>query len=244
MEKRIIKKDRTGGISSALRELSRSGMNPLWLVFKVLTKLVIFARILAPYAQGLRRKMIKRNIKCMKFILIIFCVVLALSFTGCVSFAPPSPMVTYGGPQTTPEGSSEVAIAVGAGVALFEGAHSGGHGWFARYKYGLTKKLDLGIDAIGIVHSDKGTLTMKVASRYQLSDHIRLEGGIGAADDSDGKSINGDLAITVGTINKENSWNYYSSLRMGFAKGFAGNAAFSDNVASNDTIAPPDAMIC
>ena len=139
--------------------------------------------------------------------IVILC--LAIISAGCVSFAPPSPLVTYGGPKTTEKGTSEVAIAMGTGFALFENAHSGGQGWFGRYKYGIDDKFDIGVDAVGIVRSDKGTLTAKLAGRYQVEEDLRLEGGIGVADDSDGKGLNSDLGLTWGTINASCCLQYW-----------------------------------
>jgi hypothetical protein len=124
---------------------------------------------------------------------------------------------------------------------LFEGSHSGGIGWFGRYKYGLCEKFDLGIDAIGFAHSDNSTFTTKLTARYQLRKNLRLEGGIGVADDSDGKSVNSDLGLTLGTPENENPWNTYATLRFGYAMGLPGNAVFSDD--ESDSIAPPDAGI-
>ncbi|MGI9552999.1 MAG: hypothetical protein ACR2MT_17470 [Aurantibacter sp.] len=114
---------------------------------------------------------------------------------SCVTIAPPSPLVTYGGPKTTPKKVSEAAVAVGTAVALFDGAHAGAWGWFGRYKYGISEKVDLGIDFSGASRNDGGYIGAKLASRYQLTDRSRLEFGIGAADDSDGKSLNTDLPI-------------------------------------------------
>ena len=168
---------------------------------------------------------------------------LALLSCSCVSFAPPSPLLTYGGPQTTPESSSEVAVGVGTAVALFEGAHSGAQGWFARYKYGLSDKFDLGMDWVGAKRNEGLLLSTKIASRYQLSENQRIELGIGVADDSDGKSINGDVAFTVGTTKNE-FWNYYASLRLGYAQGYPGNAIFGNQPTLNqDTLTPPNTFI-
>jgi len=164
-------------------------------------------------------------------------------FSGCVTFAPPSPMLTYGGPQTTTRGTSDAAVALGTGVALFQEGHSPGQGWFGRYKYGLSDKWDIGIDAIGLSHSDLFTFTTKIATRYQVHPNLRLEGGVGVADDSNGKSINSDLGLTWGTDSKEKVWNYYASLRAGYAKGFAGNSFAQGKSPSNDTVAPSDAAI-
>ena len=175
----------------------------------------------------------------------LFSSLLILGLSGCVTFAPPSPMMTYGGPQTTMKGTSDAAIALGTGVALFQEGHAPGQGWFGRYKYGLNNKWDLGIDAVGFSHSELFTFTTKVAVRYQLCPNFRLEGGLGAADDSNGKSINSDFGLTWGTISKERAWNYYASLRTGYAKGFAGNSVLngSYSLSSSDTLVPPDAII-
>lgn len=172
-------------------------------------------------------------------------VVLLLSsmfFTSCVMFAPPSPMLTYGGPETTPKKSSELALGLGTAGVRFEGAHTPAQGWFGRYKYGLSHKLDIGLDMLGARRNGGQYFGVKSIGRYQLTDYSRLEVGIGAADDSDGKSINGDMVFTVGTT-RDKEWNYYSSLRYGYSKGFAGNAAFADDSPVNqfDNIVPPNA---
>ncbi|HEY9166797.1 MAG TPA: hypothetical protein VIS48_11605 [Candidatus Kryptonia bacterium] len=168
----------------------------------------------------------------------ISCIALLLSgLIGCTTFAPPSPLMTFGGPKTVQESHSEAAVAVGTGFGLFPGAHSGAMGWFGRYKRGVTDKFDLGVDAVGVVRSDKGTLTAKVAGRYQLRPRLRLELGLGAADDSDGKSLNGDIGLTVGTIDRE-FWNYYASLRLGAAKGYPGNIFGTGDIAPTDALFP------
>ncbi len=173
--------------------------------------------------------------------MLLLCKVLLLS--GCVTFAPPSPMLTYGGPSTTDAGKSEAVLAFGTGVALFEGAHAGAQGWFGRYKYGVSSRTDVGIDILGAKRNEGLYLSLKGAARYQLQEHLRFEVGAGVADDSDGKSINGDIALTVGTT-KDKSWNYYSSLRLGYAKGYPGDVIFADETPlAEDMIAPPDAMI-
>lgn len=167
----------------------------------------------------------------------------ALLLGGCVTFAPPSPMVTYGGPETTEAGKSEAVLAFGTGVALFEGAHAGAQGWFGRYKYGIGPRTDLGLDVLGANRNDGLFLSLKAAARYQLKERLRFEAGIGVADDSDGKSINGDVALTFGTV-KDKNWNHYSSFRLGYAKGYPGDAIFSDSTPlPEDMIAPPDAII-
>lgn len=159
---------------------------------------------------------------------------------GCVVFAPPSPFVTYGGPETTPEAQSEVGLALGTGATLFEDGHSGGMGYLLRYKYGVSKNYDIGVDAIGITRSDKGTFTAKLANRYRLNENWRLEGAIGIADDSEGKSLNGDVAITWGTLPgilpEQKAWNLYSSLRLGAAKGYPGNIFGSGEEVPSDAL--------
>lgn len=157
------------------------------------------------------------------FFRLVFIFLFMMTTQGCVVFAPPAPMVTFGGPETTPHGQSEVGLGIGSGAVLFEGAHSGGIGYLLRYKYGLTEKYDLGVDAIGVARADKSTYTIKVANRYQLSPNWRLEGGIGVADDSDGKSLNGDAGITWGTLAENKPWNFYSTFRLGAAKGYPGD---------------------
>lgn len=180
--------------------------------------------------------------KSIAFFRLIF-IIPALS--SCITFAPPAPLLTYGGPKTTPNGTSEAAIAVGTGAALFDGAHTGAQGWFGRYKYGLSERTDLGIDLAGASRSDGNQyLGVKIASRYQITNQSRFELGIGAADDSDGKSLNTDVAITVGTI-KEKTWNYYSSLRFSYAKGYPGNSITlpGQSKLQEDSIAPPNTVI-
>lgn len=158
-----------------------------------------------------------------RFLILILVGALAVAVQGCVVFAPPAPMVTFGGPQTAPEGQSEVAAGIGSGVVLFDDAHTGGMGYLLRYKYGITGKYDLGVDAIGVTRSDKATYTIKFANRYQLAPNWRLEGGLGIADDSDGKSLNGDAGITWGTLPQNKPWNLYSTFRLGAAKGYPGD---------------------
>ena len=177
------------------------------------------------------------------FLIILFSGLLILGLSSCVTFAPPSPMVTYGGPGTTVKGTSDAAVALGTGVARFQGGHAPGQGWFGRYKYGIGNKWDIGIDAIGFSHSESLAFTTKIAARYQVHPNFRLEGGLGVADDSNGKSINSDLGLTVGTNSDERLWNFYATLRVGYARGFAGNSFAQGNTPSNDTIAPPDALI-
>ena len=163
--------------------------------------------------------------------------------SGCVVFAPPPPMITGGGPQTIAKKHVETAIATGTGVALFEGAHAGGHGWLGRWRYGLNDQFDLGADIMGVQHASRGTFTLKIAGRYRASPVTRLEAAFGAADDSNGKSLHAELGLTMGRIQEDRFWNRYISFRIAGAKGFAGDVIFSDGPSlSEDKIAPPDAL--
>ena len=157
--------------------------------------------------------------------------------TGCVTMAAPPPMATLGGSHVASAGHSEVGIALGNGWSLFPGAHAGGSGWLGRWRQGLGDGFDLGLDAMGVIHGDQGTVTAKVAGRYELSKHLRLEAGFGGADDSSGKSLNADLGLTLGTEKPRRSWNYYASLRLAGAKGYPGD------IFGTGTTAPPDDLL-
>lgn len=171
-------------------------------------------------------------------------VVLSALLSGCVVFAPPPPMITGGGPATIAKNHAETAIATGTGVALFEGAHAGGHAWLGRWRYGINDRFDLGADIMGVQHASRGTFTLKIAGRYQTTSTSRFEAAIGAADDSNGKSLHAELGLTVGREREDRSWNRYMSLRLAAAKGFSGDVVFSDTPsAPEDRIAPPDALI-
>jgi hypothetical protein len=65
-------------------------------------------------------------------------------------------------------------------MSLFPGAHYGGAGWLGRWRQGLGGGFDLGLDAMGVQHGDQGAIDLKIAGRYQLSSHVRLEVGVGA----------------------------------------------------------------
>ncbi|MBX2818279.1 MAG: hypothetical protein KTR29_01320 [Rhodothermaceae bacterium] len=168
----------------------------------------------------------------------------SILLSGCVVFAPPPPMITGGGPRTIPKNHSETAIAVGTGVTLFSGAHAGGDAWLGRWRYGLSDQFDLGADIMGARHASRGTVTLKIAGRYQASSTTRLEAAFGAADDSNGKSLHAELGFTLGRIKEDRFWNRYISFRVAGAKGYPGDVIFSDQTPDpEDKIAPPDAFI-
>lgn len=176
-----------------------------------------------------------------KLITFLF-LILVLFSSSCVTIAPPPPMATMGGPGTTPKSSSEMALAVGTGAALFKGAHTGSQGWFARYKYGLSDKVDIGMDWTGANGNNGLYLGAKFATRYQLAKNHRVELGLGAGDHSSGKSLNGDIAYTMGTT-KNPIWNYYTSARLAYAHGYPGNAILADEFSGGDTLVPPNTFI-
>lgn len=142
--------------------------------------------------------------------------------------------MTVGGPATAPAGGAEVGLGAGSGGSLFPGEHATGHGWFGRYRYGLSERADLGVDLLGVTQSDNAALTGKLALRYRLRPHWRIEGGVGVADASNGKSANVDLGLTVGSLRPERWWDYYGSIRVSAAHGYPGS------LVGNGDKAPPD----
>jgi hypothetical protein len=167
----------------------------------------------------------------------LFIATFAASMAGCRIMAPPAPMMTMGSPATAPAGGAEMAIGLGTGASLFPGGHGTGHGWFGRYRYGLGQRLDLGMDLVGAGYGDDRTLTGKLALRYRVSPHWRIEAGLGAADDSNGKSANADVGVTVGSIRPDWWWDYYGAVRVGGAYGLHG-----DILGSGDEAPPSDAL--
>ncbi|SRR5579871_4011748 len=172
--------------------------------------------------------------------ILVLAALIAAAFTlgGCVTMSAPPPLATFGGPETVPAGQSEAGLAVGTGFSLFPSGHDGGDAWFGRWRQGLGDRFDLGLDVMGLRYSDKGSLTLKLAGRYGLDPHWRLEAGIGTADDSNGRSLNAELGITLGTVGAEKPWNYYTSLRFAGAHGFPGGF-----FGSGDSAPPDDAMV-
>jgi hypothetical protein len=84
----------------------------------------------------------------------------------------------------------------------------------------VSDRIDLGFDVLADNQSDGSFgATAKVAVRYQVNPGFRLEGGLGAADEGDGRSVNADLAATIGTRNPDSMWNYYTSFRLAVSHG-------------------------
>ena len=63
----------------------------------------------------------------------------------------------------------------------------------------MSNRIDLGFDFLADNQSDGSFgATAKAAMRYQVNAGFRLEGGLGAADEGDGRSVNADLAAVIG----------------------------------------------
>jgi hypothetical protein len=159
---------------------------------------------------------------------------LAVSFSASAQATPSSdcklraalpPLATFGGPATAARGQTDLGI----GVGVFGEDHGqacaidtvGATDWFTRWRRGVGGDTDLGFDAQVYSEGD-GTLTgtTKVAARLQATPGLRLEGGMGAAESGDGRSVNGDLAAMIGTHDHpDNTWNYYAALRLAASHG-------------------------
>jgi hypothetical protein len=141
---------------------------------------------------------------------------------NCNLIASPPPLATFGGPATAAPGHTELGVGVGlyAELLLPPCGHGGGTDWFARWRRGVSNRIDLGFDVLADNQSDGSFgATAKVAVRYQVNPGFRLEGGIGAADEGDGRSVNADLAAVIGTRNLDKTWNYDTSFRLAGSHG-------------------------
>jgi len=122
----------------------------------------------------------------------------ATASPNCKLIASPPPLATFGGPATATRGYTELALAVGGYAELPPSPcdHGGGTDWFARWRRGLSNRIDLGFDVVGDQQSDGSFgATAKVAVRYQVNPGFRLEGGLGAADEGDGRSGHGSSIV-------------------------------------------------
>lgn len=90
-----------------------------------------------------------------------------------------------------------------------------------RWRRGVSSRIDLGFDFEVDNHSGGAVGgTAKLAMRYQVTKGFRIEGGVGTADTGfAGRSVNADLAATIGTTNSDKTWNYYTSLRFAGSHG-------------------------
>ncbi|MGA3009143.1 MAG: hypothetical protein ABSD72_02665 [Terracidiphilus sp.] len=146
--------------------------------------------------------------------------------TACVDRAALPPLATFGGPATAAPGHTELGLAVGYFAEALNGSCTitdvaGASDWFMRWRRGMTRRTDLGFDLLIADHANGNQeATGKIAMRYQATRGLRLEGGIGAADGGDGRAVNGDLAAVIGTHgHPENTWNYYTSIRLAGSHG-------------------------
>jgi hypothetical protein len=158
--------------------------------------------------------------------------------TGCVSFAVPPPAFTFGGPATAARRESQFGFGAGSGASLFPGAHSGGTGWFGRWRIGLSDRLETGVDVFGMARGDKGTFTGKLAGKLQLRPLLAFEIGLGAADDSDGKSLGADLGAIVGGQAGRSAWAPYGALRVS-----GGLAVTERRDDEGNVLTPPHALL-
>jgi hypothetical protein len=146
--------------------------------------------------------------------------------TACQYKAAFPPLATFGGPATATPGHTELGLSVGAFAQGLNGSCTitdvaGASDWFTRWRRGMTSRTDLGFDfLLNIDPNGNEEGTIKGAMRYQATRGLRLEGGIGTADGGEGRAVNGDLAAVIGT-NKhpENTWNYYTSIRLAGSHG-------------------------
>ena len=158
---------------------------------------------------------------------------------GCKDVAPLPPVLTLVGPGTTPARANEVAFAAGAWGNLFPApcAHETGVNWFGRWDLGLTHRLDWGFDFQGTEHSSFQSLSATMTARYELLKNLRLETGIGLGDDTEGKSLTGEVGATMGIPGgKRNGWAPYASVRLAAARGRSGRPFAGSNV-------PPGAVV-
>jgi len=192
-------------------------MLPTWTPFLVVSE--------SQVSRSLRRTIGTRLI--LAIILAVILPMLAQAQTksspDCQLIASLPPMATFGGPATATRGQTELGLAFGGYGELLPDPciHAGGVDWLMRFRRAVSNRFDIGFDAV-IDNQTDGSLgiTAKAAARFQVTRGFRLEGGVGASDQGDGKAVNGDLAAVIGTNRRpENIWNYYMSLRLGASRG-------------------------
>ncbi len=158
---------------------------------------------------------------------------------GCKDIAPPPPVLAFVGPGTTPAKANEVAFAAGAWGNLFPApcAHETGVDWFGRWNLGLTQRLDWGFDFQGAEHSSFQSFSATTTARYELLKNLRVETGIGMGDDTEGKSLTGQVGATMGFPGGgRNGWSPYASVRLAATRGRSGRPFAASNV-------PPGAIV-
>jgi len=142
---------------------------------------------------------------------------------NCQLIASLPPMATLGGPATAAPKETELGLAFGGYGELLPDPciHAGGLDWLVRFRRGVSSRFDLGFDTVVDNQTDGSVgITAKAATRYQVTRGFRLEAGVGASDQGDGKAVNADFAAVIGTNRHPNDiWNYYMSLRLGASRG-------------------------
>ena len=151
---------------------------------------------------------------------------------GCKDIATLPPIFTFGGPATVPSGSTELAFGAGAWGNLFPKPcqHDTGMSWFGRWRRGLGDRFDIGIDFQGEEHNSNQNLCFNGAMRYRVLKDLRLEGGWGIGDDTEGKSMNGEVGATAGVPVGNDVWGPYISVRLAAAHGYAGRSFAGSNI--------------
>ena len=94
-------------------------------------------------------------------------------------------------------------------------------GWFGRFRFGVTDKMDIGVEGMGFRFDNNFNLMGKGSIRYSFKPWLRADIGAGMGDNAYGRSINGDVGLTLGTA-KDRVWNPYGTLRYGFGYGLKG----------------------
>ena len=98
-------------------------------------------------------------------------------------------------------------------------------------------RLDWGFDFQGTEHSSFQSFSAAMTARYELLKNLRLETGIGLGDDTEGKSLTGEVGATMGIPGgKRNGWAPYASVRLAAARGRSGRPFAGSNV-------PPGAVV-
>lgn len=132
------------------------------------------------------------------------------------------PLATFGGPETAPNGAHEAALGAVLSRVLFDCTHKPYSGWFARWRYGVIDRVDVGSDLEAVQHNDALTTAVKVAVRVRAHRRLRLEAGVGVADDADGKSLHADLAVTSGA-GRGRTVQPFWAVRFAAARGYPGD---------------------
>jgi hypothetical protein len=158
---------------------------------------------------------------------VILCRPAWIQSQACKDRAALPPLATFGGPATASPGHTELGLGFGAfgeglyGTCAITTDMAGAEDWLVRWRRGMTSRTDLGFDLLfSNDSSGNQEATIKVATRYQAKQGLRLEAGVGTADGGIGRAVNADLAAVIGTYKRPtDTWNYYASLRFAASHG-------------------------